>query len=407
MPHQTSNNLNLDETMQIPAPLQPSTRILLGPGPSDAHPAVLRAMVNPLMGHLDPEFVSIMVQVQEMLRGVLKTKNKVTLPISATGMAGMECCLVNLLEPGDKVVVCAMGFFGQRMIDVAGRTGAVVTTLQAPWGKTFSVDEISETVAKVKPKVLGLVHAETSTGAMQANIQEIANICHLHGTLLVVDAVTSLGCIELDIDEWGVDAVYSCSQKGLGCPPGLSPISFSDRAVEVIKNRKSKVQSWYLDMTTVMSYWGQDRVYHHTAPISMIYAIHEGLRLVLEEGLENRWKRHWHNHQALKAGLEALNLHYTADAYCQLPQLNAVRIPEGVDDLKGRKFLLERFGIEVGGGLGDFKGKVWRIGLMGYNSKPSVVLLALAALEQALANQGVKVNPGAAVGAANNYYAKA
>jgi alanine-glyoxylate transaminase/serine-glyoxylate transaminase/serine-pyruvate transaminase len=364
-------------------------------------------MVNPLMGHLDPEFVSIMVQVQEMIRGVLKTKNKVTLPISATGMAGMECCLANLLEAGDKVVVCAMGFFGQRMIDVAGRTGAEVTTLQAPWGKTFSVDEISETVAKVKPKVLGLVHAETSTGALQANIQEIANICHLHGTLLVVDAVTSLGCIELDIDEWGVDAVYSCSQKGLGCPPGLSPISFSDRAVEVIKNRKSKVQSWYLDMTTVMSYWGQDRVYHHTAPISMIYAIHEGLRLVLEEGLENRWKRHWHNHQALKAGLDALNLHYTADASCQLPQLNAVRIPEGVDDLKGRKFLLERFGIEVGGGLGDFKGKVWRIGLMGYNSKPSVVLLALAALEQALADQGVKVNPGAAVGAANNYYAKA
>lgn len=407
MPHQTSNNLDWDETMQIPAPLQPSTRILLGPGPSDAHPAVLRAMVNPLMGHLDPEFVSIMSQVQEMLRSVLKTKNKVTLPISATGMAGMECCLVNLLEPGDKVVVCAMGFFGQRMIDVAGRTGAEVTTLQAPWGKTFSVDEIRETVAKVKPKVLGLVHAETSTGAMQANIQEIANICHLHGTLLLLDAVTSLGCIELDIDAWGVDAVFSCSQKGLGCPPGLSPISFSDRAIEAIKNRKSKVQSWYLDITTVMSYWGQDRVYHHTAPISMIYAIHEGLRLVLEEGLENRWKRHSDNHQALKAGLEALNLHYTADASCQLPQLNAVRIPEGVDDLKTRKFLLERFGIEVGGGLGDFKGKVWRIGLMGYNSKPSIVLLALAALEQALAHQGVKVNSGAAVGAANNFYAKA
>lgn len=392
--------------MQIPSPLQPSTRTLLGPGPSDAHPAVLRAMVNPLMGHLDPEFVLIMSQVQEMLRGVLKTKNKVTLPISATGMAGMECCLVNLLEPGDKVVVCAMGFFGQRMIDVAGRTGAQVTTIQAPWGKTFSLDEIRDTVSKVKPKVLGIVHAETSTGAMQPHIKEIADICHEHGALLVIDAVTSLACVEVDIDGWGVDAVYSCSQKGLGCPPGLSPISFSDRAVEVIKNRKSKVQSWYLDMTTVMSYWGQDRVYHHTGPISMIYAIHEGLRLVLEEGLENRWKRHWNNHKALKAGLEALNLHYTADASCQLPQLNAVRIPEGVDDLKGRKFLLEKFGIEVGGGLGDFKGKVWRIGLMGYNSKPSIVLLALAALEQALANHGMKVNPGAAVGAANKFYAQ-
>jgi alanine-glyoxylate transaminase/serine-glyoxylate transaminase/serine-pyruvate transaminase len=366
-------------------------------------------MVNPLMGHLDPEFVSIMVQVQEMLRGVFKTKNKVTLPISATGMAGMECCLMNLLEAGDKVVVCAMGFFGQRMIDIAGRTGATVTTLQAPWGKTFSVDEIRDTVSKVKPKVLGLVHAETSTGALQPNIKEIVDICHEHGTLLVLDTVTSLACVEVAIDSWGVDAVFSCSQKGLGCPPGLSPISFSDRAVEAIKNRKTKVQSWYFDMTTVLSYWGQgqDRVYHHTAPISMIYAIHEGLRLVLEEGLENRWKRHWHNHRALKAGLEALNLHYTADAACQLPQLNAVRIPEGVDDLKGRKFLLERFGIEVGGGLGDFKGKVWRIGLMGYNSKPSCVLLGLAALEQALANQGFKVDPGAAVGAANKYYAQA
>ena len=393
--------------MQTPAPLQPSTRLLLGPGPSDAHPAVLRAMVNPLMGHLDPEFGQIMNQVQEMLRAVLQTKNKVTLPISATGMAGMECCLVNLLEPGDKVVVCAKGFFGHRMIDVAGRTGAEVTTITVPWGKTFSVEQIREVVSIVKPKALGLVHAETSTGALQSNIKEIADICHEHGTLLILDAVTSLACVELDIDGWGVDAVYSCSQKGLGCPPGMSPVSFSDRAVEVIKGRKSKVQSWYLDMSTVMSYWGQDRAYHHTGPISMVYAIHEGLRLVLEEGIENRWKRHWHNHRALKVGLEELSLEYTADASGRLPQLNAVKIPEGIDDLKGRKFLLEKFGIEIGGGLGDFKGKVWRIGLMGYNSKPAAVLLALAAIEQALAHQGFKVNPGAAVGAANTYYAQA
>lgn len=393
--------------MQIPAPLQPSSRLLLGPGPSDAHPAVLRAMVNPLMGHLDPEFSLIMNQVQEMLRAVLQTKNKVTLPISATGMAGMECCLVNLLEPGDKVVVCAKGFFGHRMIDVAGRTGAEVTTITVPWGKTFSVEQIREVVARVKPKALGLVHGETSTGALQGNIKEIADICHEHGTLLILDAVTSLACVELDIDGWGVDAVYSCSQKGLGCPPGMSPVSFSDRAVEVIKARKSKVQSWYLDMTTVMSYWGQDRAYHHTGPISMVYAIHEGLRLVLEEGLKTRWDRHWRNHRALKVGLETLGLSYTADSSCQMPQLNAVKIPEGIEDIKGRKFLLENFGIEIGGGLGDFKGKVWRIGLMGYNSKPAAVLIALAAIEQALAKQGYPVNPGAAVGAANQYYAQA
>ena len=391
--------------MSIPAPLQPSPRLLLGPGPSDAHPGVLRAMVNPLLGHLDPEFLSIMGQVQEMLRMVYKTKNKVTFPVSATGMAGMETCLVNLLEPGDKVVVCAKGFFGQRMIDVAGRTGAQVTVIEAPWGKTFSVDQIREVLVRVKPKVLGIVHAETSTGALQGNMKEIADLCHEHGALIVVDAVTSLACVQLEVDAWGLDAVYSCSQKGLGCPPGLSPVTFSDRAVEVIKNRKGKVQSWYLDMTTVMSYWGQDRVYHHTGPISMVFAIHEGLRLVLEEGVEKRWERHHKNHLALKAGLEALGLKYTADPSCQLPQLNAVRIPEGVDDMKGRKFLLEKFGIEIGGGLGDFKGKVWRLGLMGYNSKPAVVLLALAALEQALVNQGVTVKPGAAVGAANSVYA--
>lgn len=391
--------------MTIPAPLQPSARLLLGPGPSDAHPGVLRAMTNPLLGHLDPEFLAIMGQVQEMLRQVFKTKNRVTFPVSATGMAGMECCLTNLLEPGDKVVVCCMGFFGQRMIDVATRTGAQVTVIESPWGKTFTLEQIREVLTRVKPKVLSLVHAETSTGAIQGNIKEIADLCHEHGAVIVVDAVTSLGCVELEVDAWGLDAVFSCSQKGLGCPPGLAPVTFSDRAVELIKTRKTKVHSWYFDMTTVMSYWGQDRVYHHTGPISMVFAIHEGLRLVLEEGLSSRWARHRRNHLALKAGLKALGLEYTADPECQMPQLNAVRLPQGVDDVKGRKFLLEKFGIEIGGGLGDFKGKVWRIGLMGYNSKPSAVLLGLAALEQALASQGVKVTPGAAVGAANTFYA--
>ncbi|MSR30944.1 MAG: alanine--glyoxylate aminotransferase family protein [Gemmataceae bacterium] len=392
--------------MEIPTPLQTNGRLLLGPGPSDASPQVLRAMSSPLLGHLDPEFMQIMARVQAMLREAFRTSNPVTFPVSATGMAGMECCIVNLLEPGDRVVVFTLGFFGNRMVEVAGRTGAQVTVVEGPWGKEFSLEQIGEAIKKVRPKVVALVHAETSTGVLQGNMKEIGALCRDAGALLLVDAVTSLACVRLEVDAWGIDAVYSCSQKGLGCSPGLSPVSFSPRAVEVIKTRKTKVQSWYFDMTTVMSYWGQDRAYHHTGPISMVYGIHEGLRLVLEEGLENRWARHELNHRALRAGLECMGLEFTADRSCQLPQLNAVRVPAGVDDLAGRKYLLEKFGIEIGGGLGDFKGKVWRLGLMGQNSRPSVVLLALAALEQALTKQGVKLTPGGAVGAANAVYSQ-
>lgn len=390
--------------MPLPTPLNPLPRLLLGPGPSDAHPSVLRVMTTPLLGHLDPQFLELMNQVQDMLREAFLTKSPLTLPISGTGTSGMEACLVNLLEPGDKAVVCAIGYFGQRMIDIAGRTGAQVTALERPWGEVFEYDQLREVLSKVRPKVLAIVHAETSTGAWQP-IEQLGKMCHEFGALLVVDAVTSLGCTPLKVDEWEIDASFSCSQKGLGCPPGLAPISFSARAAEAMEKRKTKVQSWYLDLSLIRKYLvGGDRAYHHTAPISMNYALHEGLRLVLEEGLEARWARHARNHKALKAGLVALGLEYTANPKYQLPQLNAVRIPAGVDDVAGRKMLLSEFGIEIGGGLGDFKGKAWRIGLMGTNSRPALVLQVLGALEQVLAKQGVKVNHGAAVAAANKAY---
>jgi alanine-glyoxylate transaminase/serine-glyoxylate transaminase/serine-pyruvate transaminase len=356
-------------------------------------------MAAPVIGHLDPQFLEIMNETQEMLRAALLTENLVTFPISATGMAGMETCMVNLLEPGDKAVICVAGFFGQRMVEVASRAGAAVTVLERPWGEVFDPQQIRETLQRVRPKVLAIVHAETSTGAWQP-AEELGKLCHEFGTLLVLDTVTSLGCVPLRIDAWEVDAVYSCSQKGLSCPPGLSPVSFSPRAVEAIQKRKTKVQSWYLDVALLERYWGSDRMYHHTAPISMIYALREGLSLLHEEGLEPRWARHLHNHRALKAGLMALGLTYTAAEGHQLPQLNAVRIPPGVDDAVVRKRLLNEFNIEIGSGLGEFKGKAWRIGLMGHGSRPANVLLLLAALEQCLVSQGAAVTAGIGVAAA-------
>jgi alanine-glyoxylate transaminase / serine-glyoxylate transaminase / serine-pyruvate transaminase len=390
--------------MTIPGQLSPSPRLLLGPGPSDAHPRVLSAMTTPLLGHLDPQFLDLMNETQQMLRAVFQTQNALTFPVSATGTAGMETCLVNLIEPGDPVVVCTMGYFGNRMVDIAGRCGAKLTVKEAPWGTTFDLQQLRETLQAVRPKVLAIVHAETSTGALQ-DISQLGKLCHEFGALLVTDCVTSLGCIPVKLDEWEVDAAFSCSQKGLSCPPGMSPVSFSTRATDALKARKTKVQSWYLDLTSIMSYWGGDRAYHHTAPISMVYALREGLRLVLEEGLEARFARHVRNHVALRAGLEALGLTYTAAAHCRLPQLNAVRIPEGVDDLACRKRMLAEFGIEIGGGLGDFKGKAWRIGIMGHNSRPACVLQVLAAMEVVLAGAGAQIAPGAGVAAAERAYA--
>ena len=389
--------------MPLPGQLNPSPRLLLGPGPSDAHPRVLTAMATPLLGHLDPQFIEIMTETQEMLRAVFQTKNALTLPMSATGMAGMETCFVNLVEPGDKVVLCVAGYFGTRMVDVAGRCGAELTVMNGPWGEPFELDAIRETLKKVRPKVLGIVHAETSTGCLQP-IAELGKLCHEFDALLIADTVTSLGCVPVKLDEWEIDAAFSCTQKGLSCPPGLSPVSLSERAATRIKTRKSKVQSWYFDLSSIQSYWGGERTYHHTAPITMIYAIREGLRLVLEEGLEVRFARHVRNHLALKAGLTALGLKYTSKEGYQLPQLNPVRIPDGVDDVAGRKRMLAEFGIEIGGGLGDFKGKAWRIGLMGHNSRPNCVFQVLAALEVVLRGAGVKIEPGSGVAAAELVY---
>jgi alanine-glyoxylate transaminase/serine-glyoxylate transaminase/serine-pyruvate transaminase len=375
----------------------------MGPGPSDVHPRVLTAMATPLLGHLDPEYLQIMDETQDMLRRLFQTNNPLTLLVSGTGMAGMETCVVNLIEPGDRMVVCVAGFFGDRIAEVGRRAGAAVTVLNRPWGEVFDLDAVRDLLKKERPKVLGIVQAETSTGARQP-VEELGKLCHEFDTLLLVDSVTGLGCIPLAVDAWEIDAVYSCSQKGLSCPPGVSPVSFSVRAVEAIGKRKTSVQSWYLDMTLVQRYWSSERFYHHTAPITMTYAVREGLRLVHEEGLETRWARHLRNHRALKAGLTALNLSYTAAEGRQLPQLNAVRIPAGVEDLAVRKRLLTEFGIEIGGGLGEFKGKAWRIGLMGYSCRPNNVLLVLAALEKCLQEQGAKITPGAGVAAAEKVY---
>lgn len=388
------------------APLNPPIRTLMGPGPSDIHPRVLEALGKPTVGHLDPYYLQVMDQLQTMLRSLFCTKNQMTFAISATGSAGMEATVVNLVEPGDAMVVGVNGVFGTRMADVATRAGAQVTTVERAWGEVFTTDDLKDVLAQKKPKVVGIVMAETSTGAAQP-IEEISQLVHDAGALLLVDAVTALGGMPVAIDDWGIDAIYSGSQKCLSCPPGLAPVSFSQRAVEAVLNRKSKVQSWYLDISMLASYWGEERVYHHTAPINMTYGLYEAVRIILEEGLENCFSRHLLNHQALKAGLAALGIGYAAQEGHQLPMLNAVHVPEGVDDAAVRKALLNRFGIEIGAGLGAFKGKVWRIGLMGYASRPENVLLLLAALEQLLAEQDYSFERGASIAGANACYESA
>ncbi len=380
--------------------LNPPLRTLMGPGPSNVHPRVLRAMAAPVIGHLDPEFLGIMNETRDLLRFVFQTKNTFTIAVSATGSAGMETCLVNLIEPGDQVVVCVNGVFGERMIDIVGRCGGKLSRVDAPWGRVIDPADLKKALANLKPKLVALVHAETSTGAWQP-IEEISRIAHEAGALLVLDTVTSLGGVPVTLDAWGVDACYSGTQKCLSCPPGLSPVSFNDRAMGAVRARKTKVQSWYLDMTMVERYWGEERFYHHTAPISMIYALREALRLVHEEGLEARFARHMANHRALVAGLEAMGMKMFAQEGHRLPMLNTFWIPEGVDDLKARKFLLAEHNIELGGGLGAVKGKIWRAGLMGEGSTKNNVLLFLGALEPALKTQGAaKPAPGAGVAAA-------
>src|SRR5215510_10188485 len=338
--------------MQLPDSFQAPPRLLMGPGPSNVAPSVLRAMAMPLVGHLDPVFIKMMEEIKAMLRAVFQTQNLMTFPVSGTGSAGMEFCFVNLIKPGDEVVIGVNGVFGTRMCDVAERCGARVTRVEAPWGRIIEPPQIAEALKKVaRPKFVAIVHAETSTGALTP-VEEIAKLARNAGALMLLDTVTSLAGCPVRIDEWGIDAVYSGTQKCLSCPPGLSPVSLSPGALEVATKRKTKVQSWYLDVNLLASYWGEQRVYHHTAPISMNYALHEALRLVLEEGLENRWRRHEQNHLALKAGLKELGLGIGSQEGHQLWQLNAVTVPEGADEAGVRQQLLSDFSIEVGAGLG-------------------------------------------------------
>lgn len=364
--------------------LNTSNRILMGPGPSDVHPRVLKAMSTPLVGHLDPEFVEIMDDIKTMAKLTLKTDNELTFVVSAPGSAGMETCLVNLLEPGDEAVICIHGVFGGRMADIAERCGAKVTRIEASWGEAINHQQVRDALATCKPKLLAIVHAETSTGVLQP-LEEISKMVHDAGALLVVDAVTSYCGTELRVDEWGIDAIYSGTQKCLSAPPGLSTVSFSERAIQVLDNRRTKVQSWFLDLSLVKSYWaGAKRAYHHTAPVSAMYALREAYRLVLEEGLENRWARHSKNHLLLKEGLKKLGIEFLVKEEFRLPMLNSVIIPEGVDDAYVRSRLLNDYNIEIGGGLGKFAGKVWRIGLMGQSSTPNHVNMLLAALKEIL-----------------------
>jgi alanine-glyoxylate transaminase/serine-glyoxylate transaminase/serine-pyruvate transaminase len=343
-------------------------------------------MSLPLLGHLDPVFVKMMDEIKVMLRQVFLTRNEMTFPVSGTGSAGMEFCFVNLIEPGDEVVVCVNGVFGTRMVDVAERCGAKVTKVESPWGRIIEPGQVAEVLKTFKgrpPKLVAVVHAETSTGALTP-VDEISRLVHEAGALMVLDTVTSLAGCPVRIDDWNIDAVYSGTQKCLSCPPGLSPVSLGPRAMEVATKRKSKVQSWYLDVNMLASYWGQERVYHHTAPISMNYALHEALRLVLTEGLENRWKRHQENHDLLVNGLKAMGLSIASQEGHQLWQLNAVTVPPGVDEAVVRKGLLTDHNIEIGAGLGPLKGKIWRIGLMGETSRKEAVTRVLNALQQCL-----------------------
>lgn len=386
------------------AEINPPVRLLLGPGPCNVDPRVLRAMSAPLLGHLDPEFARIMDESKKLLQYVFQTENYLTLPISATGSAGMEAALCNMIEPEDPVLVCVSGVFGERMCDIVERCRGKLLRVDAEWGHVIQPEQVEAVLKQHRVKLVAIVHAETSTGAHQP-LADITRLAHEHDALIVVDAVTSLGGCPLKTDEWNLDVVYSGTQKCLSCPPGLAPITFGPRAVKALESRKTKVQSWYLDMTMVQRYWSQERFYHHTAPISMNYAFREALRLVYEEGLEPRWERHLLNQRALLAGLEAMGVLPFAEAGHRLASLNSVRIPEGVNDARVRSRLLQDYSIEIGGGLGKVKGQVWRIGLMGYNSTRKTVLTFLSALEPVLRAEGAHFEAGAAIPAAEQIYA--
>ena len=384
----------------------PPKRTLMGPGPSDVSERVLQALARPTVGHLDPAFVEMMDEMKSMLQYAFQTKNELTLPISAPGSAGMETCFVNLLEPGDKAIVCQNGVFGGRMKENVERCGATAVMVEDDWGKVVDPHKV-EAALKAHPdaKVLAFVHAETSTGA-QSDAKTLSELAHQHDCLVIADAVTSLAGTPVKVDEWQIDAIYSGTQKCLSAPPGLSPVSFSNRAVEVIKQRKHKVVSWFLDMNLVMGYWsgGKKRAYHHTAPINNLYGLHESLVMLQEEGLEKAWQRHAQHHQALRAGLEAMGLQFVVAEADRLPQLNAVTIPEGADDAAVRAKLLNDFNLEIGAGLGALAGKVWRIGLMGSSCTMANVELCLKSMDSVLSEMGAKIHAGVAVDAAQAAY---
>jgi alanine-glyoxylate transaminase/serine-glyoxylate transaminase/serine-pyruvate transaminase len=385
-----------------PKPFHPPHRTLLGPGPSDVAPRVLEALGRPTIGHLDPEFVALMDEVKELLQYAFRTRNRLTMPVSAPGSAGMEACFVNLVEPGDSVVVCQNGVFGGRMRENVERCGGNAILVEEEWGRPVDPDRLRGALADhPEAKLVAFVHAETSTG-VRSDAELLAAIAHEHGCLVIVDAVTSLGGIPLEVDGWNLDAVYSGSQKCLSCVPGLSPVTFSERAIERIRGRRHPIQSWFLDTNLVMGYWGEGntRAYHHTAPVNSVYALHEALLMLHEEGLENAWTRHRRHHEALVSGLEAMGLQMAVDEPWRLPQLNAVLVPGGVDEAEVRRQLLEEYDLEIGAGLGSLAGRVWRIGLMGHASSSRNVLRCLTALEAVLASNRADIVIGAGAAAA-------
>ena len=378
-------------------------RLLMGPGPSNVSSRVLRAMSRPLVGHLDPEFIQMMNEIQELLRKIFQTSNPLTLPLSGTGSAGMEAAVANSVEEGDSVLVGVNGVFGQRIAEMVRRNGGNCTEVSVPFGEPLRPEAMAEAAETCKPRIIAVVHAETSTGVLQP-LEPIREVCDRFDALFLVDTVTSLGGHPVDVDSRKIDICYSGTQKCLSCPPGLAPFTFSAAAEDKVRSRSTKCKSWYLDLNLIGSYWGDDRVYHHTAPISMNYALHEALSIIVEEGLEPRWERHERNHNALVAGIEEMGLGMYVEADYRLWSLNTVTIPEGVDDATVRSQLLNEFQLEIGGGLGDLKGKVWRVGLMGENSQSRNVLQFLLALETCLKSQGFQCTAGAGVGAAAEYY---
>jgi alanine-glyoxylate transaminase/serine-glyoxylate transaminase/serine-pyruvate transaminase len=384
----------------------PPQRTLMGPGPTEIHPRVLTTMSQPAIGYLDPVFVEMMEELKALLRYVFQTDNPLTFPISGPGSVGMEYCFVNLVAPGDKVIVCRNGVFGGRMIENVERCGGTAIVVDDEWGKPVDPHKVEDAFRKhPDAKILAFVHAETSTGA-QSDAKSLAQIAHKHGAFVIVDAVTSLGGTPVMVDEWKADAIYSASQKCLSCTPGLSPVSFSERVVEHVKNRRDKIHSWFMDMNLLLGYWNATtRTYHHTAPTNSLFALHEALLLIKEEGLEQSWARHRRHHTALKAGLEAMGLKFrVAEAY-QLPQMNAVNCPDGVDEELVRRTLLNEFSLEIGAGLGPLKGKIWRFGLMGYSCRPDNVMLCLSALGSVLMDLGLPIKVGEAEAAAHQAYA--